>query len=45
MDSSEYFEFKERELKNVYEKYCFLNNYSEISLSSEAVIKHLKKVY
>lgn len=34
-----YLEMKEKTLKNVYEKFCFLNNYKENPLSSESNIE------
>lgn len=45
IDSETFLEIKERTLKNLYEKFCFLNHYTEVKLSDEAVIKELENVY
>ena len=33
MDEEKYFTLSERDLKNYYEKFCFLNHHIELSLS------------
>lgn len=43
MEQSLYFEMKEKELKNLYEKFCFLNNFIEESLSDPNSVKILEK--
>ncbi len=35
-------EIKEKELKNIYEKFCYLNHYTELKLSDEKVLKILE---
>ena len=45
MDSSEYLEFKERDLKDYYEKYCFINKYNEENLVTAKYTKLLEKEY
>ncbi len=45
MDVSEYLEFKERDLKDYYEKFCFLNNYNEENLVTSKYTSLLKKQY
>lgn len=38
-------EIKEKELKNIYEKFCYLNHYTELKLSDEKVVKILENIY
>ncbi len=45
MESDDILEIKEKELKNLYEKFCFLNHLTELRLSDEEVIKSLEKNY
>jgi hypothetical protein len=36
LDEDENLEIGEKELKNLYEKFCFLNHYTELSLTDVA---------
>jgi len=41
----EYLEIKERDLKELYEKFCFMNHFTEKTLSEPKYIDHLKMEY
>ncbi len=45
LDSQEMLEIKEKELKNIYEKFCYLNHYTELKLSDEKILKILEQIY
>lgn len=41
----EFLEIKERDLKELYEKFCFMNHFTEKSLSEYSYIQLLKEEY
>jgi len=45
LNADEYLHIKERELKDLYQQYCFLNHYPEAELNSKSIVKLLKKKY
>lgn len=46
IDTETYLEISERSLKNLYEKFCFLNHYVEVRLfNNEEVTKYLDTTY